>query len=104
MNLWIDEARQIAAQCWCEEATSGKTMDPELAEAVAQKLATWMDTAAEYARDADFYRGLLDQCAQHLGPEAYTADDGTVGPEPIRLKVPGLVAACIRARDHQPRP
>ena len=30
--------------------------------------------------------------------------DGTVGPEPIRMKLPELVEACVRARDDQPRP
>ena len=92
---WIQEARGLAAQCWCDAETSDRVMDPVLAEAVARRLAAWMDTAAQAHRDMEFYRGLLDECAQHLGRKAYTADDGTVGDSPIRLRIPELVAALV---------
>jgi hypothetical protein len=58
----------------------------------ARRIAAWMETAAQMARNAEFYRSLLDECANHLGEAAYTADDGTVSAEPLRLKVPELVA------------
>lgn len=88
---FMEEARAFAAQCWCDEETSGIEMDPRLAEAVARRIAGWMDTAARHAGNEEFYRGLLDECAVHLGPEVYVADDGTVMEDPLRLKVPGLV-------------
>lgn len=90
-------ARQIAAQCWCDEETSHIEMDTAICEAVAKRLDTWMDTAAQAQRNCDFYRGLVDQCAQHLGAEAFTADDGTLMKDPVLLKVPELVAAAVRA-------
>lgn len=92
MNQYMEEALQEAAQCWCDDETSGKQMDAALAMAFAKRLAVWMETAAMMSRNADFLRGLLDQCAAHLGHEAYTADDGTVLEEPVRLKIPELVA------------
>ena len=92
MNQYREEALQEAAQCWCDDETSGKQMDVALAEAFAKRLAVWMETAAMMSRNADFFRGLLDQCAAHLGQEAYTADDGTVWEEPVWLKIPELVA------------
>jgi hypothetical protein len=92
MEKHMEQARMIAAQCWCDEETSGKEMDATLAEAVARRIAAWMETAAQMARNADFYRGLVDECAKHLGEAAYTADDGTVMDEPVRLRVPELVA------------
>lgn len=95
MEQWMEEARGQAAQCWCDEETRGKEMDATLAEAVAKRIATWMETAAQMARNADYYRGLLDDCAKHLGPAAYTADDGTVMDEPLRIKVPELVAQLV---------
>ena len=95
MEQYMQEARMAAAQCWCDEETSGTEMDAVLAEAVARRIAAWMDTAAQMARNADYYRGLLDECAKHLGEAAYTADDGTVMDEPLRLKVPELVAALV---------
>lgn len=95
---WIEEARQMAAQCWCDDDTSSIEMDVRLAEAIARRIAAWMDTAAQAQRNADFYRGLVDECARHLGPRAFTADDGTLLPDPVRLRVPELVAELALAQ------
>jgi hypothetical protein len=46
-NKWMDEARQIAAQCWCDEETQDRVMDTPLAEAMARRIAAWMETAAQ---------------------------------------------------------
>lgn len=56
----------------------------------------WKDIAEQAQRNCDFYMGLLDECAKHLGIEAYTADDGVIHDTPIRLKIPELVAALAR--------
>ncbi|MFM0515350.1 hypothetical protein [Paraburkholderia sp. RL17-373-BIF-A] len=37
-HLTIEQARHIAAQCWCEPETSGIEMDVRLAEAFARAL------------------------------------------------------------------
>lgn len=92
---WMPEARGQAAQCWCDPENASTVMDVALAESMARRIAGWMDTAAMYARNADFYRGLVDECAQALGPAAYTADDGTVIDSPVRIKVPELVRALV---------
>jgi len=89
---WIEEARVLAAQCWCDEETSGIEMDSRLAESIARRIAMWMETAAQESRNADFYRGLVDECAKSIGVRAYTSDDGVIHDEPIRLRVPELVA------------
>lgn len=88
-------AMQIAARAWCQPQTSGKVMDTELAESFAELLDNWIDRAAQEARNAEFYRDLIDQCAQVLGPEAYTSDDGSVQQDPVRLKVPELVQKLV---------
>lgn len=88
---WMDDARQLAAQCWCNDETSGIEMDARLAEAFARRLAAWMEAAAQNQRNTEFYRGLLDDCAEAIGPEAFTADDGTVMQDPVRLKIPEIV-------------
>lgn len=98
MEQYMDTARQMAAQCWCDDDTSGIGLDVRLAEAVARRIAAWMDTAAQAQRNADFYRGLVDECAKHLGPRAFTADDGTVLPDPVRLRVPELVQKLVHGR------
>jgi hypothetical protein len=58
----------------------------------------WHETAAQQARDAEFYRDLIDRCARALGQEAFTADDGSVNDSPIRLKVPELVENLVQGR------
>ena len=88
-------AMQMAAQAWCQPETSDKEMDTELAMAFATVLDNWMETASQEARNAEFYRSLLDECAQVLGKEAYTADDGTVMEDPVRLKIPALVQKLV---------
>jgi hypothetical protein len=87
MNDWMDEARQMAAQC-------------ETQDAVAQLIAGWMETAAQHLRNEEFYRDLLAECANNLGPlkhRAFIADDGGVVDSPLALKIPGLVAELAKA-------
>ena len=57
----MEEARHIAAQCWCDEETKDREMDSILAEAVARRIAPWMEVAAQSQRKVDYYRGLLEQ-------------------------------------------
>lgn len=59
----------------------------------------WKETGAGFLRDAEFYRGLLDDCAKHLGPAVFVSDDGSVQDSPLRLKVPELLAQAIAERD-----
>ena len=56
MNDWMEEARQIAAQCWCDPDTSGKEMDAALAESVARRIAAWMRTGAQHAENENYWR------------------------------------------------
>ena len=90
---FMEDARHQAAQCWCDDDTSGIVMDTRIAEAAARRIAAWMDDAARFARDAQFYRELLVRCSAHLGRDVYISDDGSVQDEPLLLKVPELVAA-----------
>lgn len=55
-ETWIGEARQQAAQCWCDEKTKKTPMDVDLAEVVAWKIAAWMDTSAFHARNEAYWR------------------------------------------------
>jgi hypothetical protein len=55
-NDWLDEARMIAAQCWCDDETKDRVMDPPLAEAVARRIAAWMQTGAQHAQNEDYWR------------------------------------------------
>jgi len=92
---WTVEARQLAAQCWCDEETQLIAMDVRLGEAFAKRLAAWMEIAAQHARNEDFYRDLLFECAKHLGPEVFVSDDGSIQDEPLLLKVPELIEKLV---------
>jgi len=90
-SMWITEAREIAAQCWCDPETEDRVMDPVLAEAVAQRIANWMDTAAQNHRNADYYRGLVERCGKAIGEMAYICDDGPVSEDVLCAKVPKII-------------
>lgn len=57
------------------------------------------EIAAQYARNADYYRGLLLEVAAHLGPEVYVQDDGGTVDHPLLAKVPELVKRLVEDRD-----
>lgn len=87
----MDEARMTAAQCWCDKETEDRIMDVDLCEAVAKRICSWMDTAGMFSRNADYYRGLVVECGNAIGTEAFTADDGRIHDEVLCAKVPQLV-------------
>jgi hypothetical protein len=66
MKECMEHARTLAAQCWCDEETKGKVMDVALAEAVARRIAVWMDFAVNTARNADLYLKLLNECSVEI--------------------------------------
>jgi hypothetical protein len=95
---WTEEAKAIAAQVWCQPTTESIQFDPRLATEFAKTLAIWMETAAGYARDREFYCGLLVTTASHLGPEVFVSDDGSIQDEPLLLKIPEIVGALASAK------
>lgn len=95
-TIFLPEARACAAQCWCTDETSDIVMDTRLAEAVAHVIAKWMDTAAQFSRNEEYYRDLLQKCGELIGPEAYTANDGTVYDNVLCIKIPELVKTLLQ--------
>ena len=77
-----------------EKLAALRTMDEQFANEIDELIFqrnNWESSAAAFARNADFYRDLLDDCAHYLGSEVYTSDDGSMRTEPLRLKIPMLV-------------
>ena len=79
---FLEGARELAAQCWCDEKTSWKLMDPDLAESFAVRLAAWMKTAADNSKRADDAeaklaflktKGLTVGVAKDAGKDPYLA-------------------------------
>jgi len=89
------ESRGLAAQCWCDPRTSGTVMDPTLAEVFAEMLDRHNETALQYFRNQQFYRGLVVQIGEMFGDAAKTCDDGSVVDEVLVKKVPELVARAV---------
>ena len=52
----------------------------------------WIESARQFSRNEDYYRGLLDQIGVTFGTPAYTSDDGSLQDAVLRAKVPDLVA------------
>jgi len=73
-------------------------MDTVLAEAVAKRIAAWMDTAAQAARGQEFYRELVVKIGEKFGIAAKTSDDGSVQDHVLALKVPELVDKAMGER------
>jgi len=46
-----------------------------------------LEDSARHARNEEFYRNIVAECAELLGPEAYTCDDGSISESPLALKV-----------------
>lgn len=82
----MESALQAAAQVWTDPETSGIEMDARLAKAIA-----WTKTAAQYASNADYYRGQLEQVGKLLGPSIFIAEDGSIQDKPIIENVPSRV-------------
>ena len=58
----------------------------------------WMDTAAQNQRNADYYRGLVIEIGELLGPEAYISDDGSAQQDVLCAKVPELVRKAVNGQ------
>lgn len=65
-----------------------------LEQAIAERNA-WVESAAQFSRNEDYYRGLVQRIGIALGPEAYTADDGSISQDVLCAKVPELVEARL---------
>jgi hypothetical protein len=53
------------------------------------------DAVKPFADSAEFYRGIVTQIGELLGPEAKTSDDGSVQLDVLALKVPELVKKLL---------
>lgn len=98
---WIEGARAIAAQCWCDPETEKITMDTALAEAFAKRIAFWMEIAAQNQRNTDYYRGLIIRCGETIGRDAYVQDDGGISEDVLCAKVPELVKGLVEYKQRK---
>lgn len=65
--------------------------------AAAEERNAWEETARQYARNMEFYRGIVELIGEQFGDAAKTSDDGSLQQSVLALKVPELVSA-LRAR------
>lgn len=76
-----------------------ENVEGETRHETARRLITESATCKEEAADAhealEFYKGLLDQCGEAIGPDAYIADDDSVSDSVLRAKLPELVKRLV---------
>lgn len=78
---------------WAEEnLPRPKTLDDAIRERNA-----WCDTAQRHCKNEFYYRGLVVNIGEMLGPDAYISDDGSIQDEVLCAKVPELIAARLKA-------
>ena len=51
----------------------------------------WEETAKWHSKNEDFYRNIVHEIGELLGPEVYVADDGSVMEDVLALKVPEVL-------------
>jgi hypothetical protein len=78
MSSWVEEAKEMVNQC-------------ETGDEVYQLVTNWMDAAAQNQRNTDYYRGLVIQCGETIGEEAFICDDETISLDVLCAKVPEIV-------------
>ena len=62
---------------------------------VPKSTVAWYDTSLQYARDMEFYRGLVTEIGEMFGDAAKTSDDGSLQDSVLALKVPELVRSIL---------
>jgi hypothetical protein len=81
---WMDEARAMAAQCWCDDETEHIVMDTTLAEAIAWRIAAWMQTGALHASNETYWRKRAEEAEAELSSIKASQD------EPVAFAVKGF--------------
>ena len=56
----------------------------------------WEETAKWHSKNEDFYRNIVHEIGELLGPEVYVADDGSVMEDVLALKVPEVLRKRLR--------
>lgn len=60
---------------------------------------SWKEIAEQHYRNETYYRGLLIQIGELLGPIAYKSDDGAIHDEPLVAKLPEVVRDLVMLRE-----
>lgn len=68
---------------------------PETLEQAIAERDSWVESAAMFSRNEEYYRGLVNEIGEALGDEAYIADDGSRSQDVLCAKVPELVRARL---------
>ena len=92
---YMDEARTFVLQCFEED----QVIREDTVRKLSRVVACWMDTSALFSNNETYYRSLLNKCAENLGPvrpKVFVQDDGGIVDEPLRAKLPELVAELAK--------
>lgn len=92
----IEELKKLeATHIECEVSCPTEVIELEDAaewfEKKVKEAGNWEETARQYARNMEYYRGLVDNIALVFGQRAYICDDGSKAEDVLRAKIPELV-------------
>lgn len=68
---------------------------PDTLDAAIAERNAWVETAATFSLNEDYYRSLVIAIGEMLGDDAYIADDGSRSEDVLCAKVPELVASRL---------
>lgn len=85
------EARANRLERERDEARAERDAYNHAHEVAKRERDAWQDTAAQHARNRDYYRALVVECGEAIGEAAYTQDDGGRVEDVLCAKVPELV-------------
>src|SRR5882672_11320826 len=91
----VEQTNNLAS--YIEQLGTPKTLEDAIRERDA-----WVESAVQFSRNEEYYTGLLDKIAASLGSDAYTSDDGSVYEDPVRAKLPELIAHRLTALSSAP--
>lgn len=69
----LEQARHLAAQCWCDEETKSTVMDVVLAEAFAKRIAVLMEQRDELLEACEKMLEAFDYAGTRLVGREYDA-------------------------------
>jgi hypothetical protein len=64
---------------------------PNQDEYLNSVLTNWIQTASLYSKNAEWYKGLLEEIAVNYHPEAFTDDTGVIHENTFVSKLPELI-------------
>lgn len=95
----LERANEIATDTYNSIMNDAKLSNEEKLIALKDQIACWIESAAQFHSNEQFYHGIVTQIGEMFGEAAKTSDDGSVQQDVLALKVPELVKELKEKND-----